>query len=235
MAKIFQKDTNGTLTNGLVSYYKMEGDSTDFWGTNNGTDTAVTYGTAYGKIGQGASFNGSTSQINLPKNSGTYPTGNTWSMSAWVYFNGTGGSAVYQFGNAYFVESLSSTGFDYRYYDGSADRTLSVSKTITTGWHHFVWTHDRTVGGIAYLDGVNVGTNSYTTSNSPSYSNVFIGREGSPSGNIFFNGYIDEFGIWNRALSTTEISDLYNGGAGNTMIYVAQSGAAFLYEFLSSN
>ncbi len=48
MAKQFQYDPTGTLTTGLVSYYKMEGNSNDFWGTNNGTDTSVTYGTAIG-------------------------------------------------------------------------------------------------------------------------------------------------------------------------------------------
>ena len=32
-----------------------------------------------------------------------------------------------------------------------------------------------------------------------------------------FNGKIDELGIWNRALSHTEITDLYNGGVGLTM------------------
>jgi len=29
----------------------------------------------------------------------------------------------------------------------------------------------------------------------------------------------DKIGIWSKALSTQEISDLYNGGAGNTMMY----------------
>jgi hypothetical protein len=33
----------------------------------------------------------------------------------------------------------------------------------------------------------------------------------------YMNGDIDEFGIWSKALSTNEISDLYNGGAGQTM------------------
>jgi hypothetical protein len=30
-------------------------------------------------------------------------------------------------------------------------------------------------------------------------------------------GYLDEVGIWSKVLSTNEITDLYNGGAGQTM------------------
>lgn len=35
-----------------------------------------------------------------------------------------------------------------------------------------------------------------------------------------YNGYMDEVGIWSKVLSSTEISDLYNGGNGNTMMEV---------------
>lgn len=36
----------------------------------------------------------------------------------------------------------------------------------------------------------------------------------------YFDGTIDEVAIWNRALSATEISELYNGGAGHSPLYV---------------
>jgi hypothetical protein len=219
LTKAFQINTasGGSLTTGLVSYWNMQGNSNDYWGANNGTDTAVTYGAPYGKVSQGANFNGSASYIALPNNSGTYPTGNTWSMAAWVYFNGTGGSEVYQFGNAYFIEGLSATTVQTRYYDGTSDRTITVSTTVSVGWHFFVWTHDGVVGGKLYMDNSLIGTSSYTSSNFGGYANVFIGRSGSPIGVGYFSGYIDEFGIWSKALSTNEISDLYNGGAGQTM------------------
>src|SRR5664280_1030973 len=74
-----------TLTDGLVSFLPMEGNSKDIWGSNNGTDTAMTYGTPYGKIGQGSLFNGSTSHIVLP-NTYNINTGTTsYTMSAWIY------------------------------------------------------------------------------------------------------------------------------------------------------
>jgi hypothetical protein len=31
---------------------------------------------------------------------------------------------------------------------------------------------------------------------------------------LFFDGTIDEVGIWNRSLSSSEVSELYNGGSG---------------------
>lgn len=46
----------------LVSYWPLDGNSNDAKGSNNGTDTSVTYGTSYVpyvNFGQGANYNGS--------------------------------------------------------------------------------------------------------------------------------------------------------------------------------
>ena len=51
------------LTDNLVSYWKLDGNSNDSVGSNNGSDTNITYGTSYGKINQGALFNGTSSKI----------------------------------------------------------------------------------------------------------------------------------------------------------------------------
>ena len=51
------------LTTNIVAYYKLDGNSNDAVGSNNGTDTAITYSAGNGKIVQGAGFNGTTSQI----------------------------------------------------------------------------------------------------------------------------------------------------------------------------
>jgi len=48
-----------------------------------------------------------------------------------------------------------------------------------------------------------------------SYSEIIFGAEDDDSGvGQFFKGIIDEVGIWNRALTSTEISELYNSGNG---------------------
>src|SRR5664280_2692195 len=88
MAKHFQVDTGGTLLTSLLSYFRMEGDSTDYWGSNNGTDTAITYNSGNGKVNQGAGFNGSTSKITM---SGCPITGSgNFSIFVWVKTSSTG-------------------------------------------------------------------------------------------------------------------------------------------------
>ncbi len=49
----------------LVAYWRMEGNSNDSKGSNNGTDSNITYSNANGRFGQGAAFNGTTSSILL--------------------------------------------------------------------------------------------------------------------------------------------------------------------------
>ncbi len=96
---------NGTSTLGLYatslfsdpnlySYYRFEGNSNDAKGSHNGTDSNITYGTPYGKFGQGASFNGSTSHITATSSFSGNPA---ISVSAWVY-----PTSVSAAGNPYF-------------------------------------------------------------------------------------------------------------------------------------
>ena len=68
------------LTDNLVSYYKLDGNSTDIVGAKNGTDTSITYSIDNGKIVQGAGFNGSSSKIDvsLPLNLNNNFTINLW-------------------------------------------------------------------------------------------------------------------------------------------------------------
>ena len=74
------------LTDNLISYYKLDSNSNDSVGTNNGTDTSVSY--VAGKIGNSGSFNGSTSIIKCPAAS-IRPTGN-FTVNAWIKTSVTG-------------------------------------------------------------------------------------------------------------------------------------------------
>ncbi|MDD5688202.1 MAG: DUF2341 domain-containing protein, partial [Elusimicrobia bacterium] len=101
--------------------------------------------------------------------------------------------------------------------DFSAGRIGVISDDIVYGptaiplgkWTHLVGTFDGSYLKL-YKDGVVCGTSTISGTLCISTFSVRMGR--SLSGN-YFNGYIDEVGIWNRALSPEEIAVMYNSCA----------------------
>jgi uncharacterized protein (TIGR02145 family) len=97
-------------------------------------------------------------------------------------------------------------------------------------WIHFVLVKQGNMF-YYYLNGVYVADSQIGNTNSPS-PKFFFGTTGTPppngSAKTFFNGNLDDIGIWNRALTPQEISNLYNAGpfsatSSNTAICDGQS------------
>ena len=87
-----------------------------------------------------------------------------------------------------------------------------------TDWHMLTVTVDRTLSSdnlIVYIDGSSVYT-ADKTSNSGTSSNaqfaMAIGDDQGGDGNM--NGNFDELSIWNKVLTSDEITTLYNSGSG---------------------
>ncbi|MBI3623555.1 S8 family serine peptidase [Candidatus Pacearchaeota archaeon] len=98
------------------------------------------------------------------------------------------------------------------------------SSSLTAGqWYHVVGVFDRSLGfgseSKGYINGVLDGTNTASTDSTTNFSNykIYIGSRAGTSLN--FTGTIDEFAIWNRTLSASEIDNLYNLGELNRGIY----------------
>jgi len=94
------------------------------------------------------------------------------------------------------------------------------STTLATGtWYHIAAVYDASVPALhVYLNGVNNdGTLSGTVPSSIFYSNwpVFVGVR-DPGGGSGFNGLVDELRYYNRALSATEISNIYTNSSPTT-------------------
>lgn len=227
MAKSFIVDTGGTLTTGLVSYYKM-GDGRDFYGTNHGTASNVTFGSSYGKYNNGGSFNGSSSHIKM---GGQASNAIPLSWSCWfkpgVTINSSTGTThtILEQGTTGASPALAipaSSGY-LRFYIYKDPGPLIDVRTNTTSWTSGTWYHAVVTvnsSGVAkiYINGTDDTASGGTSQTSglqfASYFN--IGNSDYYNAN-YFNGSIDEVGIWSKALSTTEISDLYNSGNGQTM------------------
>ena len=94
---------------------------------------------------------------------------------------------------------------------------LNTFDTVTDGnWHHVVGTYDNVTSRI-YIDGIlsastPVGGGSYAGYDQP---NVFLGGLGHPNahGAAYYVGALDDFQLYDRALSAAEVATLYNAGA----------------------
>lgn len=209
------------LTTNLLYYYKLDGDSVDSVASANGTDTAITYSAGNGKIVQGAGFNGSTSQIQLPNNDWSQSTG--YSISAWVKTSASTDQIIIARDNVsgtgrMFVVRIELTSGKAEFYrfDSSTNLVTDIKSTSAYNdgnWHHIVAVFDNTVGSKIYVDGSSVASDAVTTNNVSGANSIpYIGRFNGASSPM--NGAIDEVGIWNRGITSAEVTSLYNGGTG---------------------
>lgn len=210
---------SGTLQNGLVGWWPFCGNANDESGNgNNGTVYGATLTTdRFGNSNQAYSFDGADDYIQCPQNN--IPTQNL-SVSVWINPNST-------FANMQFVclGSTSSTRWGvvasnnnaYIGYgagcSGSGGSVLTNCPISNSTWINLVYVSSG-VGGVTqiYKNGVLLGQVPNSTSTGGcSTSNLFFGVDifSLPE---FINGKLDDIGIWNRALTPQEISELYNQG-----------------------
>jgi len=109
--------------------------------------------------------------------------------------------------------------FDHYYYPGQLILDAWGNHTLTSGidnwesnkWYMVAFTVDPTEGTKLYVDGILVTSNSLAD-NTFSARYGYIGARGTYSDE--FSGQIDEFRIYNRALSETEVLSLYHDIVG---------------------
>lgn len=219
---------SAALTDNLVGYWKLDETSgttaIDSLDDHNGLTNATV--NQAGIINTAYSFNGTNQEVKLKDtNSLVY---SDISLAVWVYLNNLTAEQY----PIYKIDSTATRRFGFQIFSnriyfskhfGSAGG-WAVSKDITGmsgAWHYIVATHSDTNGTALYWDGNLVDYNSSATSTLTTTTafEYYIGRfNGSltASTNYWFNGKIDEVGLWNKVLTSTEVTALYNGGAGYT-------------------
>lgn len=195
----------------------MDGNSTDSVGSNNGTDTNITYSAANGKINNGAGFApASTSRIVIGTGLNATVTSSAWSFSVWVKpADLTSTYAIMgcdtNSGVRQFLFCINSAGL---YFERTGTTVpLNTTTGLSSGWNHIVVTYDGTkITG--YVNTTQNAQNNMVAL--PSSTNALnFGRREYPGSNYYWNGAMDEFAFWNKVLTTDEISELYASGAGN--------------------
>ena len=139
-----------------------------------------------------------------------FSTGTALTIEAWVYPNMAGSA------NDTIVSLPVTNGFTFVYLSGSAFGVkLYGGATVATGaipvlhqWNHIKYTRDTSNNGYLYLNGVL--QQQVTDSNAYASAELRIGGDAGASN--YFNGYINNIGVWKTALGMDSIKALYNDG-----------------------
>jgi hypothetical protein len=98
--------------------------------------------------------------------------------------------------------------------DNTAEQQISSTARLSTGaWHHIVvvLAAGATYTGTLYIDGASAATNTAMTlhpSDIGNTTNNWIGRSAFAA-DPYFAGLVDDFRVYNRALTAAEITALY--------------------------
>jgi len=201
----------------LVSYYKLDetngNNIIDVYGNNDGiTYNSPTWVT--GKIGNCLDLE----KINSHGAEGTFSLDgtNNFTISMWIKMKS---STEYMTIASTDISNTAPRGFQYqigpnnelRLYDGVSIPLRTANNVLIDGvWHHVILINNAGIGYI-YIDN-NIEDNDIVNFNDVN-NDFSFGMRGTLY-DEFFDGFIDEVGIWSRALSSSEIYDLYNDGNG---------------------
>jgi hypothetical protein len=217
---------------GLTGYWAL-GDSTtnrlDSTGINGAITTTGTVPLVTGLRNNQAAYinNGSNNYLTIP--AGLCDIGsNSKSFSIWVNFDkqgigyqwilcqGTGNDGtnhiIYLEGNSrLYIRFLANQGWGGNAIDSGIIPSAGV-------WHHIAVTYSGSNAQLFY-DGKLAGSVSYTGPVVASNSSFTLGRYSPYTGGVngqaaIFYGALEEFGIWDRVLTNSEISTIYSGGRG---------------------
>jgi hypothetical protein len=219
---VYNADAVGSssLKTSLYAAYNGESNANDSFGSNNGTAVGgLTYTT--GKIGNAFNLNGTTSYVSLPNNSLNF-TGD-FSYSFWVKTNTSGNYVVlgnYTYtGGLNYGYSISLRGNDLYFQITNGATVVNLIYTNSSGWssqyNHITITRKNSTGSEIYVNGTKVISN--TSSINPLYTSTHyptIGIAQDPAFYWPFNGQIDALSIWNKELTSAEVTELYNSGNG---------------------
>lgn len=214
-------------TNGLVGWWPFNGNANDESGNGNNCNNIIGSFVVDRFNNANSSFygNGINSGLNI-SSMNNFPFGNSnRTISIWfkcdLPYPG-GNRELFSYGDNTFGTRfgimLDGFSIGIEYMNGS----VLTPFIPNNNWHNLTVTYDGngSNGIILYLDGVPSTSNISNPISSLNTLNSFIHTIGSLNGIYNFAGDYDDIAIWNRVLTTQEISDLYNAVncANNTAI-----------------
>ena len=207
---------NESFTNGLIAYYSFDEGSGSIvhnnvqnkWNLETFNNPSWTTGISGESINLVSAF-----YQNVQSTSADFNLKENFAFNFWVYYGKNGV-------NIFMYRDSSPCGLEIEGYPAyfklfvgncAGNYFETVTTSLGTDWKMLTIVGDGTKTKL-YRDGIYIGS----TSKTPSISGVkdlVIGKDRSgPSG--FIDGKFDELGVWNRSLTDSEVSSLYNQGVG---------------------
>lgn len=190
-----------------VSRWEFEQDVTDSWGTYDGTDnTSAGYSTNSAVGTYSKEFDGTNDYIDTPLalNFGT----STFSLSVWVNQNDTEENnffSTYDGSTGILLENDPSSGYEF-FFDGN---NILARTSVSGSWEHVVAVRESSTMRI-YVNSVEEAS----TNDDPDVSStedLDIGRR--TTNEYYMDGLLDDPRVYDKALTSTEVSNLYNSGS----------------------
>ena len=103
-------------------------------------------------------------------------------------------------------------------YHDSVSTILDSAETVLNGnWHHVAFTYSSS-GINIYIDGFVSGSNTTNvTTLTASTENFMIGARNISTPEKFFNGSQSNVSVWNTALTSTQVAQIYNSGVPSNL------------------
>lgn len=235
--------THGTLATSLEGYWlfdEVSGTRYDAHSSGrNLTDNNTVTQAATGVIDQGATFTSANSEYLTSGSNWTHYAAAAISFNVWVKTSTDNGTSMVMNINdgGYSTAQIIKIGgsnhyrFDIDTTTSASSPTIAEASIENGSWHMLTGTYNGSTVEF-YLDAVRQGSGTARTGNlrTGGPAKLAFGAR-STGADLFWNGSMDLAGAWSKALSQSEITDLYNGGAGLPYSTATSANTGFLMFF----
>ena len=209
---------NASWENGITQFYKLDDTNTtlatDFFGNHDGINSGAEVEQS-GILGSSYLFVAANTD-NVLADSGVIGD-NTMSMAGWFKTTTSSGEQKFILAN---TDTTADQGWGAGVFNNAFRLIIpgvawgAGTTAVSDGnWHSFVATKDGTSYSL-YLDGSTTPVSTHTSASGTFDDKFKLG--GNSFGPAWYNGNMDNIGVWNRVLTSNEIIDWHNGGTGIT-------------------
>jgi PKD repeat protein len=225
-----------TPPSGLVSWWPGDTDASDIQGTHDGVLTGDAAAGVSGKVAGAFSLDGMGDFVDLSAHRFSLNFSPSATFDFWVQSSTDVSQVIFAIGDGT-INNVLVMGIGDGFTGGIQNPLITVGRKVRGltpfilsyatatrtelfdgSFHHIAITFDGNEVKI-YLDGVAKPVSVVSGTNTGVYGNIlgvtkaYIGADDNGGPVTFFDGLIDEFELFNRALSASEIQDIFDAGS----------------------